>query len=126
MIAREGLRYLLAGGANTLATYALYLALLRLLHYRAAYVLAFVAGIGLSFLLLRHAVFARPGKRFSLAWVAASHLLQLGLGLALVEAWVAWLHGPRWAAPLAALLVCVPLMFVLQRWIFTPHATHPR
>ena len=122
MIAREVLRYLLAGGVNTVLSYGLYLALLRVLDYRTAYVLAFVAGIALSFVLLRHMVFARPGKRFSWAYVAASHGLQLALGLAVVEAWVAWLHGPAWLAPLVAVLVCVPVIFVLQRWIFTPHA----
>ena len=50
------------------------------------------------------------------------HAHELVLGLAVVEAWVAWLHGPAWLAPLAAVLVCVPVIFVLQRWIFTPHA----
>lgn len=124
MIAREALRYLAAGGVNTVATYALYLALLQALDYRLAYALAFVAGIGLSFLLLRHLVFARPGKRHSLAWLAASQMLQLGLGLLVVQVWVAWLRGPEWLAPLAAIAVCVPLMFLIQRWIFTPHATH--
>ena len=120
MIGREVLRYGAAGGVNTVATYALYLGLLRLVDYRVAYALAFVAGIGLSFLLLRHLVFARPGKRHSLAWLAASQLLQLGLGLAVVQAWVGWLRWPDTLAPLAAIAVCVPLMFLIQRWIFTP------
>ncbi len=115
-----GVRYLLAGGFNTLASYVLYLGLLGLMGYRAAYVLAFLAGIGLSFTLLRHAVFARPGRRMSFAYVAASHLLQLGLGLLVVEACVAWIGGPAWAAPLVAVMVSVPLMFVVHRWIFTP------
>ena len=109
-----------AGGVNTVATYALYLGLLRLVDYRLAYALAFVAGIGLSFLLLRHLVFARPGKRHSLAWLAASQLLQLGLGLAVVQAWVGWLRWPDTLAPLAAIAVCVPLMVLIQRWICTP------
>lgn len=122
MIAREAWRYLVAGGVNTAVTYVLYLAMLTWLDYRLAYVLAFVAGIGLSFLLLRHLVFARPGKRHSLAWLAASQVLQLGLGLVVVQAWVAWLHAPVWLAPLAAIAVCVPLMFFIQRWIFTSHA----
>ena len=120
MIGREVLRYGAAGGVNTVATYALYLGLLRLVDYRLAYALAFVAGIGLCFLLLRHLVFARPGKRHSLAWLAASQLLQLGLGLAVVQAWVGWLRWPDTLAPLAAIAVCVPLMFLIQRWIFTP------
>lgn len=122
MILREAGRYLLAGGLNTGLTYVLYLVLLRVLDYRWAYLLAFFAGVGLSFLLLRHLVFGRPGKRFSLAYVAASHGLQLGLGLLAVEAWVAWLRGPVWAAPLAAVALCVPVMFIVQRWIFTGHA----
>ena len=123
MIAREALRYMVAGATNTLLTYVLYLTLLQVMHYRWAYLLAFLAGIGLSFLLLRHVVFARPGKRFSLAYVAASHGLQLVLGLAVVEAWVTWVRGPAWAAPLVAAAICVPVMFALQRWIFTPHGT---
>ena len=122
MIAREALRYGAAGGVNTAVTWALYLGLLQVLDYRLAYGLAFVAGIGLSFVLLRHLVFVRPGKRHSLAWLAASQVLQLGLGQAVVQAWVAWLQAPAWLAPLAAIAVCVPIMFFIQRWIFTPHA----
>ncbi len=116
-----GLRYVLAGGVNTLATYVLYLCLLNLMGYLAAYVLAFLAGIGLSFTLLRLAVFARPGRRLSFLYVAVSHILQLGLGLIIVEGWVGWIGGPVWAAPLAALAVCVPLLFVIHRWTFTPN-----
>ncbi len=119
---REGIRYVLAGGTNTLVSYTLYLLLLRVMDYRVAYVMAFAAGIVLSFMLLRHAVFARPGRPFSLLWVAATHVLQLALGLAVVHAWGAWLRGPQWAAPLAAAAVCMPLIFMLQRWIFTPVA----
>lgn len=122
MIAGQALRFVLAGGVNTAVSYLLYLALLPALGYRAAYVLAFVMGIGLSFLLLRHAVFARPGKRFSLGYVAVSHLLNLGLGLTVIELAVRWWQVPAWVAPLLAVALCVPVMFFVQRWIFTPHA----
>ena len=122
MIAGQVLRFVLAGGFNTAATYLLYLAILPALGHRAAYVLAFVLGIGLSFLLLRHAVFARPGKRFSLLYVMGSHVLNLGLSLAVVELAVGWLRVPAWAAPLLAMALCVPVMFFVQRWIFSPHA----
>jgi len=117
---REALRYLAAGGFNTLLGYLLYLGLLRVLDFRLAYVLAFVFGILLSFGLLRHMVFARAGRRHALPWVAATHLLQLALGLGIVQVWVVWWGAPAWAAPLAAAAVCVPLIFLLQRWVFTP------
>jgi len=118
---REGLRYLAAGGLNTLLSYLLYLGLLRLLDFRLAYVLAFVFGILLSYGLLRHMVFARKGRRHALRWVAATHLLQLALGLGIVQIWVVWWHALAWLAPLAAAAVCVPLIFLLQRWVFTSH-----
>lgn len=112
-------RYLIAGAVNTGVSYLLYLALLQVAGYRAAYVISFVAGIALSYLLMRFAVFRVPGRRFSQAWVAASHLMQLILGLAIVEIWVKVLNGPPALAALAAVAVCVPLMFMVQRWIFS-------
>lgn len=112
-------RYLIAGATNTGIGYLLYLALLQITSYRVAYVASFVAGIGLSYLLMRFAVFRSPGRRFSPIWVAASHLLQLALGMAVVEIWVKVLNGPPALAALAAVAVCVPLMFLVQRWIFS-------
>ncbi|MBH1964352.1 MAG: GtrA family protein [Comamonadaceae bacterium] len=111
-------RYLVAGAVNTAIGYLLYLALLQVTSYRMAYVMSFVAGIGLSYLLMRFAVFRTSGRRFSPVWVAASHLMQLALGLAVVEIWVSVLGGPPALAALAAVVVCVPLMFLVQRWIF--------
>jgi len=112
-------RYLLAGAANTAFGYVLYLALLQVTSYRVAYVVSFVAGIALSYLLMRFAVFRAPGRRFSQVWVAASHLMQLALGMVIVEVWVKMLQGPPALAALAAVAVCVPLMFMVQRWIFS-------
>ncbi|HRN75305.1 MULTISPECIES: GtrA family protein [Ottowia] len=111
-------RYLIAGALNTLLSYLLYLALLPAAGYRVSYVVSFLAGIAGSFVLLRFAVFKAPGRRLSGIYVTASHLIQLGLGLAIVEAWVSLLHGPPALAALVAIAICVPLMFLAQRWIF--------
>ena len=119
-------RYLLAGAANTLASYLVYLALLQFASYRVAYVVSFVAGMAGSFLLLRFAVFRVRGKRHSWAYVVASHMLQLVLGLVVVEAWVAWLQAPKALAALAAVAVCVPVMFVVHRWVFADTAMAER
>lgn len=121
MIGREALRYLLAGGVNTAFSYAAYLLLLGWLHYRLAYLLSFVLGVLLSFVLLRHFVFVRPGRRHALLRVGVNHVVQLGLSLAVVELWVRWLQAPQALAPLAAVLLVMPVVFVLQRWVFAPH-----
>ena len=118
MLTRQALRYLLAGGVNTAFSYAVYLALLTVMAYQLAYLLAFLSGIAVSYLLMRYTVFRQAGRRFSMGWVALSHLGQLGLGLLLVEAWVRGVGGPAAWAPLFAVAVCVPLMFLVQRWIF--------
>ena len=112
-------RYLLAGATNTAFGYLLYLALLQVASYRVAYAVSFAAGMALSYLLMRFAVFRAPGRRFSQIWVAASHLIQLALGMVIVEIWIKVLHGSPALAALAAVAVCVPLMFVVQRWIFS-------
>ena len=113
-------RYLLSGAFNTLLSYLLYLALLPAIGYRASYVVSFLVGVALSFLLLRFAVFRVRGRRLSALYVAASHVIQLMLGLVVVELWVSVLRAPPALAALAAVAVCVPLMFLAQRWVFTP------
>lgn len=118
MLTHQALRYLLAGAVNTAFSYLVYLLLLRALGYRWAYLLAFLAGIALSWALMRYAVFRQAGRRFSGAWVSLSHVGQLALGLLLVEWWVRGLGGGAAWAPLFAVAICVPLMFLVQRWIF--------
>ena len=122
MPARYGVRYLIAGGVNTIVTYIVYLLLLTPVCYRIAYFLAFILGIGLSFVLLRRWVFSRPGKPFALLYVGLSHVAQLVLGWLVIEFWVVWMQQSQRLAPLVAVGVSVPLMFLIQRWIFSPHA----
>ncbi len=112
-------RYLLAGGANTALSYALYLVVLPHAGYRVAYVISFVGGIALSYLLLRFAVFKSPGRRLSPALVAVSHVGQLLLGFVVVELWVVHMRLPVALASLAAVAVCAPVMFMAHRWIFS-------
>jgi len=109
------LRYLVAGGVNTLATYVLLVALMRVLPYLVAYTTAYVLGIGLGYALQSRFVFGVPiawrtALRFPLAYVA-----QYGFGALLL-----WLLVERIAvAPdLAAIVVVVasiPVGFVLNR-----------
>ena len=122
MPARYGVRYLIAGGVNTIVTYIVYLLLLTPVGYRVAYFLAFILGIGLSFVLLRRWVFSRPGKPFALLYVGLSHVAQLVLGWLVIEFWVVRMQQSQRLAPLVAVGVSVPLMFLIHRWIFSPHA----
>ncbi|ARU06309.1 hypothetical protein CCO03_17960 [Comamonas serinivorans] len=114
----RSVRFVLTGGLNTGLTYGLYLVLLAPLGYRWAYGLAFVAGIALSYAMLRWLVFRAPGRRHAWALVAATQLGQFVVGLAVVELWVAVLGWPSSLAALASVAVCVPLTYAVHRWVF--------
>jgi putative flippase GtrA len=64
--ASQSLRHLVADGFNTLATYALLVALMRVLPYLVAYTTAYVIGIGLGYALHSRLVFGVP-----IAWRTA-------------------------------------------------------
>lgn len=112
-------RFLISGAFNTLVTYLLYLLLLDLLGHRIAYAAAFAAGVALAYFLGRGFVFrTHAGWRTALL-TPLIYLLQFGLGLAIVESWVTLLHLPAGLAPLAAVAVTIPAVYLLSAWAFT-------
>jgi putative flippase GtrA len=111
-------RFLLSGGFNTIVTYGIYLALLRFISYRISYTITFVIGIALAYLLSRYFVFAMPstGKRGMLFPVV--YLVQYLVGLLVVFLWVELFQLRAALAPLASLIITMPVTFVLTRWVF--------
>ena len=108
-------RYVLAGALNTGATYALFYALLRFVPYATAYTLAFVAGIGLSYALNARFVFAAPMRLASaLAWPLV-YLVQYIVGVAVLALLVERFDVVPAVAAIAAIVVTIPLTFVLSR-----------
>jgi putative flippase GtrA len=109
------LRYVVAGGVNTLATYALLVVAMRVVPYLVAYTTAYACGIAIGYALQSRFVFGVPmawrtALRFPLAYVA-----QYTFGAVLL-----WLlvDGLRLAPDIAALFVVaanVPVGFLLNR-----------
>ena len=123
----EFARFLVGGVGNTLATYALYLALLTILDYRLAYTAAYASGILLAYWIGLRFVFRERGswsklRRFPLVYGA-----QYILGVAVVVAVVDGLGVPASLGPVAAVAVSIPVTFLLSRWILTggPAERHP-
>ena len=111
-------RFLLAGAANTLLTYLLYLLLLKPVGHRLAYGLAYAAGIGLAYVLGRGFVFKRHAGWRSVLLTPLIYLLQFCAGLLIVEVWVTVLGLRAELAPLVAVAATLPLTYVLSRWAF--------
>lgn len=116
-------RFLLSGACNTLASYALYLVLLRGFSHGVAYTLAYAAGIALAYILYRHFVYEASGSVRRMVGVVLAYAIQYAVGLACVTLWVA---AGGWAAlaPLCAIAVTTPLMYFLSRRIFARQKPH--
>ena len=110
-------RFLVAGAVNTVASYAIFLVLLQFTPYLAAYTIAYVIGVGISYLLLTSFVFRTPRRvatalRFPLVYIA-QYLTGSVVIVLLVEAW-----GVRASiAAIAAIVASIPVSFLLSRTI---------
>lgn len=112
-------RFLLSGAFNTGATYVLYLVLMQAMPYRTAYSIAYLAGIALAYALNRYFVFRAKGSLATMAKFPAVYLLQYLLGLGIVSLWGDVLQWPKALAPLAAVVVTIPVTFLLSKRLFT-------
>jgi len=111
-------RFMVSGAANTLVTYLLYLLLLAVLGHRMAYSVAFASGIVLAYCFGRGFVFKTHAGWRSVLSMPLIYLLQFGVGLLIVELWVAFWDLPAALAPLAAIAVTLPCTYILSRWAF--------
>lgn len=114
---RPAVRFLVAGGVNSLATYLLYLALLAAAPYALAYSLSYAAGIVLSFVLNSWFVFRVPLRWQRLLPYPVVYLVQYLLGLGLIYLGVERLGWDERLMPIVVLVVTVPVSFGLTRWV---------
>ncbi|MGN6120147.1 MAG: GtrA family protein [Rhodanobacter sp.] len=111
-------RFLISGGINTVATYAIYLVLLRVVEYRVAYTIAYVIGIFLAYAINRMFVFRTHRGWSSALLFPLVYLVQYLVSIASVWIWVDKLDLPKVLAPSIAILVTVPMTYLLSRFVF--------
>lgn len=97
----------------------LYLALIQTMPYRSAYSISYMSGIALAYALNRYFVFRVKGSLATMAKFPAIYLFQYLLGLGIVSLWGDVLQWPQALAPLAAVVVTVPLTFLISKRLFT-------
>lgn len=115
---RRFLRYVAVGAVNTAITYVAYLVLLRFVPYAVAYTIAFVAGIGIAYVLQARHVFAAQRSWGSLLPFPLVYVVQYALGTFML----AWLvesgRTSRELALVGVLAVTVPLGFAASSVLF--------
>lgn len=111
-------KFLFAGLINTGVTYAIYAAFLTSIGYKLAYTVAFVSGIALGYALNRYFVFCNPGRKHAWFLYPIIYFVQYGIGLTVVWIWVRIFGWPPILAPLAAILLTIPINYLLVRTLF--------
>jgi Predicted membrane protein len=118
------LRFLISGGINTSVTYLVYLSLLKITGYKAAFTIAYVLGIALAFAINRLFVFQTHRGWRSVIMFPFVYLIQYLASITIVWLWVEKFGLPMEAAPLTAIVVTIPLTFVLSRLVFGRSVSH--
>jgi putative flippase GtrA len=116
----EALRFLISGAVNTVATYAIYLALLHLLGYVVAYTITYLCGILLAYVLNTRYVFRVRRSGRGIALFSLVYIFQYLVGLAVLRLAVSLLGIPETLALLASMAVTLPMTFLLSRYVLKP------
>ena len=115
-------RFLVAGTLNTVASYAVYLLLLEVVDYRAAYSIAYVAGLAGGYWANARFVFGASAHVATVTGYLLCYGATYAVSLAVLWAAVRYGGVSRPLAMLAALAVAVPLSYALLRINFARHA----
>lgn len=113
----EFFRFLIAGAANTLSSYLLYLLLLAFFPYLLAYSLAYCAGIAISYFLNTRFVFRRQVSLATFLAFPIVYFVQYGLGALIL--WLLVDHAgvaPQFAMA-AVIGATIPVTFLMSRFV---------
>jgi putative flippase GtrA len=117
VIEREPVRFILAGGLNTVIVYAAYLALLPLIGYAIAYTATYVAGIFIGYYLSARFVFHRPLRWRDAAQYPLVYVLQYALGITLTTVLIEAVELNPEIVPALVIIMTLPVTFFLSRRI---------
>jgi putative flippase GtrA len=115
VLAGEFVRFILVGGANTLAAYAVYLLLLHWVRYELAYAIGYVVGIAIAYALSTTFVFRQPMRKRSAARFPLVYVIQFVISLGLLRLAVEGFAVPRWCALAVSIALTIPITFLLSR-----------
>jgi putative flippase GtrA len=113
------LKFLIAGGLNTAITYGIYLILLMVIPYIASYTISYIAGIVIAYLLNRFFVFKSHQGIKSIALLPLVYLVQYVVSILILWCWVEKLGFADRLAPLAAIIITIPITYIFSKLAFS-------
>lgn len=115
LLAGQGVRFLIGGGANTLLSYILYWTLLLWMPYAWAYTVSYALAILSGFAISTWFVFRASWSWVKLAAFPLVHLANYLASLLIVWVAVEIFDMPKEIAPLVATVIVLPMNFILTR-----------
>jgi len=114
---KEVLGFLIVGGLNTGITYAIYYAMLQFVNFNIAYIISYVSGIIISFLLNGRYVFhtkltLTKALKYPLVYIA-----QYIINVIVLNLLVKYGIVNETFAPIIVIVVSLPVTFILSKYI---------
>ncbi|MBA1232723.1 GtrA family protein [Pseudomonas viridiflava] len=116
-------RFLMSGGFNTALTYVIYLTLLMFFSYNISYTFSYLIGILLAYTLNRFFVFRSHQGFRSVIMLPLIYLAQYILSLAILWLWVERIQLDERLAPLAAIIITLPVTYTLSKLAFSKESS---
>lgn len=113
-------RFLVSGGVNTAVTYVAYLLLLKEFSYTVAFSIAYAMGILLAFVMSRYFVFQSHRGATSAILFPFIYAIQYVISLCVIWLWVEKIGFYASLAPLASIVITIPITYVLSKVLFSP------
>ncbi|MBC3949219.1 GtrA family protein [Pseudomonas sp. DOAB1069] len=110
----------MSGGVNTAVTYLVYLLMLQMFSYAVAYSIAYGFGILLAFVLNRYFVFQSHRGAKAAILFPFIYLIQYLASLMIIWLWVEKLDLNAMLAPLASIILTIPITYSLSKLLFSP------
>lgn len=114
---RRFLTFAFFGGINTAATYLLYIGLSKLLHYQAAYFIAYASGIALAYVLNIRYVFKEKSSLGKIACYPLIYAVQYALGAGMMYLLLEVLMFSNAVAPLIVTGSLIPIAYFMNRMV---------
>ncbi len=119
---RQGLRYLIVGGANTLGSYLLYCLLLLWIGPQPAWLTSYAISMLAGYVAHSRLVFdAQLGARPALGYIGLQFLMYF-LSSGVLAVGLHYRLDPRIAAAVT-IAITVPISFLLSRWLLAARAS---
>jgi len=111
------LKFTGVGIINTMASYAVYLFLIFFFSYQISYIVAFVSGVALSFVLNSKYVFEVQQTLRKFTLFPLVYLVQYLLGALLMDVIIEVLGVSKFFAPLFVIICLTPVSYLLSKKI---------